>query len=191
MIRRPPRSTQSRSSAASDVYKRQVATCTIFNVKVLAANLDQACRVGGGVIGVGRISQNDLACRTLRRSSGAISGGWPSCSCLAKGATCRKFPLHGALPVAMLVRPPHTQGPQVTSPSAEIYTHLSQKPCPHSSQISVTSRSRHFRQGGVHSMTWLSSIWWMRDQMGFVARVRGLNQHGRPHRLNAVATVAV
>src|SRR5680860_1207406 len=26
MIRRPPRSTQSRSSAASDVYKRQVAT---------------------------------------------------------------------------------------------------------------------------------------------------------------------
>src|SRR5450756_3115014 len=28
MIRRPPRSTQSRSSAASDVYKRQAATLT-------------------------------------------------------------------------------------------------------------------------------------------------------------------
>eukprot|EP00657_Telonema_sp_P-1_P007648 TRINITY_DN27716_c0_g1_i1.p1 TRINITY_DN27716_c0_g1~~TRINITY_DN27716_c0_g1_i1.p1 ORF type:complete len:120 (-),score=36.66 TRINITY_DN27716_c0_g1_i1:90-449(-) len=28
MKRRPPRSTQSRSSAASDVYKRQVRTCT-------------------------------------------------------------------------------------------------------------------------------------------------------------------
>src|SRR5450756_422524 len=28
MIRRPPRSTQSRSSAASDVYKRQVRQCT-------------------------------------------------------------------------------------------------------------------------------------------------------------------
>ena len=28
MIRRPPRSTQSRSSAASDVYKRQVPSCT-------------------------------------------------------------------------------------------------------------------------------------------------------------------
>ena len=27
MIRRPPRSTQSRSSAASDVYKRQVYGC--------------------------------------------------------------------------------------------------------------------------------------------------------------------
>src|SRR5450756_3209870 len=27
MIRRPPRSTQSRSSAASDVYKRQVTIC--------------------------------------------------------------------------------------------------------------------------------------------------------------------
>ena len=27
MIRRPPRSTQSRSSAASDVYKRQIQAC--------------------------------------------------------------------------------------------------------------------------------------------------------------------
>src|SRR5450756_882173 len=29
MIRRPPRSTQSRSSAASDVYKRQVSGCEV------------------------------------------------------------------------------------------------------------------------------------------------------------------
>src|SRR5450756_1308599 len=29
MIRRPPRSTQSRSSAASDVYKRQLCDCPI------------------------------------------------------------------------------------------------------------------------------------------------------------------
>eukprot|EP00657_Telonema_sp_P-1_P000264 TRINITY_DN10482_c0_g1_i1.p1 TRINITY_DN10482_c0_g1~~TRINITY_DN10482_c0_g1_i1.p1 ORF type:complete len:105 (+),score=23.33 TRINITY_DN10482_c0_g1_i1:100-414(+) len=29
MIRRPPRSTQSRSSAASDVYKRQCHTCRL------------------------------------------------------------------------------------------------------------------------------------------------------------------
>src|SRR5450756_1955630 len=35
MIRRPPRSTQSRSSAASDVYKRQVLTQT--NAEVVAA----------------------------------------------------------------------------------------------------------------------------------------------------------
>src|SRR5450756_1450445 len=32
MIRRPPRSTQSRSSAASDVYKRQVFTILINNI---------------------------------------------------------------------------------------------------------------------------------------------------------------
>src|SRR5450756_3214799 len=30
MIRRPPRSTQSRSSAASDVYKRQIMGCTHY-----------------------------------------------------------------------------------------------------------------------------------------------------------------
>src|SRR5450756_1409950 len=32
MIRRPPRSTQSRSSAASDVYKRQVGQFAVFHV---------------------------------------------------------------------------------------------------------------------------------------------------------------
>src|SRR5450756_244412 len=31
MIRRPPRSTQSRSSAASDVYKRQTVVCVCFS----------------------------------------------------------------------------------------------------------------------------------------------------------------
>ena len=36
MIRRPPRSTQSRSSAASDVYKRQV-TGTFTDVSVIAS----------------------------------------------------------------------------------------------------------------------------------------------------------
>src|SRR5450756_2066843 len=33
MIRRPPRSTQSRSSAASDVYKRQVMSHNVFRVR--------------------------------------------------------------------------------------------------------------------------------------------------------------
>ena len=34
MIRRPPRSTQSRSSAASDVYKRQIAN-SVYNMSLL------------------------------------------------------------------------------------------------------------------------------------------------------------
>src|SRR5450756_2893096 len=33
MIRRPPRSTQSRSSAASDVYKRQVSGLWVFSYR--------------------------------------------------------------------------------------------------------------------------------------------------------------
>src|SRR5450756_2544222 len=36
MIRRPPRSTQSRSSAASDVYKRQRQDVLIWTTRVLA-----------------------------------------------------------------------------------------------------------------------------------------------------------
>src|SRR5450756_970187 len=45
MIRRPPRSTQSRSSAASDVYKRQddvleVAPLDVFHHQVVGAVLD-------------------------------------------------------------------------------------------------------------------------------------------------------
>src|SRR5680860_1890248 len=40
MIRRPPRSTQSRSSAASDVYKRQVMRIMVFRrVSLVAAVL--------------------------------------------------------------------------------------------------------------------------------------------------------
>eukprot|EP00827_Trimyema_finlayi_P001667 TRINITY_DN169_c0_g1_i1.p1 TRINITY_DN169_c0_g1~~TRINITY_DN169_c0_g1_i1.p1 ORF type:complete len:191 (-),score=106.25 TRINITY_DN169_c0_g1_i1:87-659(-) len=35
MIRRPPRSTQSRSSAASDVYKRQVSTQSTWEFKII------------------------------------------------------------------------------------------------------------------------------------------------------------
>src|SRR5450756_882699 len=35
MIRRPPRSTQSRSSAASDVYKRQVWICAVHDERSL------------------------------------------------------------------------------------------------------------------------------------------------------------
>src|SRR5450756_2619419 len=43
MIRRPPRSTQSRSSAASDVYKRQGLVC--FNFLSLCINTSANCIV--------------------------------------------------------------------------------------------------------------------------------------------------
>jgi len=40
MIRRPPRSTQSRSSAASDVYKRQIDN-TIDDVQQMKQDIDE------------------------------------------------------------------------------------------------------------------------------------------------------
>ena len=39
MIRRPPRSTQSRSSAASDVYKRQVSGGVLETASIVAIGL--------------------------------------------------------------------------------------------------------------------------------------------------------
>ncbi|CUX21987.1 Accessory gene regulator protein B [Clostridium sp. C105KSO15] len=39
MIRRPPRSTQSRSSAASDVYKRQGVGCTLSMIAIWAMSI--------------------------------------------------------------------------------------------------------------------------------------------------------
>src|SRR5450756_3162750 len=48
MIRRPPRSTQSRSSAASDVYKRQVDAA---HASARPTGLDELDRVlGGGLV---------------------------------------------------------------------------------------------------------------------------------------------
>src|SRR5450756_2425076 len=44
MIRRPPRSTQSRSSAASDVYKRQLLATTYASQQ--QPDLDQALHLG-------------------------------------------------------------------------------------------------------------------------------------------------
>ena len=40
MIRRPPRSTQSRSSAASDVYKRQVVEVVLVHIKLAQHQLE-------------------------------------------------------------------------------------------------------------------------------------------------------
>src|SRR5450756_12721 len=57
MIRRPPRSTQSRSSAASDVYKRQDALVVKGNVEVDAGRIEDQAIVGddGHALGLGRV----------------------------------------------------------------------------------------------------------------------------------------
>src|SRR5680860_1898853 len=43
MIRRPPRSTQSRSSAASDVYKRQILPSSNASSSIVRAGTDTCC----------------------------------------------------------------------------------------------------------------------------------------------------
>src|SRR5450756_2003406 len=57
MIRRPPRSTQSRSSAASDVYKRQLQQFQRAQVDLLVAA--QGVVYGGAVAGEGRRVEDD------------------------------------------------------------------------------------------------------------------------------------
>ena len=54
MFRRPPRSTQSRSSAASDVYKRQLEAAQAY------ATLGEICDVLRGVFGEYRPSASAL-----------------------------------------------------------------------------------------------------------------------------------
>eukprot|EP00658_Telonema_sp_P-2_P072697 TRINITY_DN61802_c0_g1_i1.p1 TRINITY_DN61802_c0_g1~~TRINITY_DN61802_c0_g1_i1.p1 ORF type:complete len:118 (+),score=45.58 TRINITY_DN61802_c0_g1_i1:62-415(+) len=49
MIRRPPRSTLSSSSAASDVYKRQVSTQSTGDNNVMGPTFPSSSSVGGGV----------------------------------------------------------------------------------------------------------------------------------------------
>ena len=55
MIRRPPRSTQSRSSAASDVYKRQLQRLAAVEVVVVLALPEEGLAAGDllDVVGVG------------------------------------------------------------------------------------------------------------------------------------------
>eukprot|EP00831_Metopus_contortus_P017208 TRINITY_DN17250_c0_g1_i3.p4 TRINITY_DN17250_c0_g1~~TRINITY_DN17250_c0_g1_i3.p4 ORF type:complete len:100 (+),score=17.72 TRINITY_DN17250_c0_g1_i3:104-403(+) len=45
MIRRPPRSTQGVSSAASDVYKRQVSTQSTWDVFTTGSTVEECCKV--------------------------------------------------------------------------------------------------------------------------------------------------
>ena len=59
MIRRPPRSTQSRSSAASDVYKRQVPALPLSRDREKMNELQKSLAVYRMVFGQSR--QEDLA----------------------------------------------------------------------------------------------------------------------------------
>src|SRR5665809_78025 len=77
MIRRPPRSTQSRSSAASDVYKRQVPLAIQKGVERAKKNLFRVPRHGAtithqttGVFGSGRVFMKPASPGT-----GVIAGG--------------------------------------------------------------------------------------------------------------------
>ena len=133
----------------------QVATCTIFDVKVLAGNLDQTCRVAGGVIGVGRSSQNDMACSPAwkqRRNQRRLA----ILLLLGQGRHVPQIPIAQC----MLMSPLHTQVPQSADPSAETTTHSSLQPLSHSSQVCVTGSAQRRHSQGVH---------W--DHMEFAARV--------------------
>ena len=75
MIRRPPRSTQSRSSAASDVYKRQFQLTDLSyngtyvrfggDDEVVSLRRGSCTLHGSGVIGLGG-SPNDASSPTVR-----------------------------------------------------------------------------------------------------------------------------
>src|SRR5680860_257726 len=73
MIRRPPRSTQSRSSAASDVYKRQVAvglSLLLFTILVIKHTLNAILSPINQVSGrIGRLTERDYRVTKVNRRS--------------------------------------------------------------------------------------------------------------------------
>src|SRR5665811_310967 len=72
MIRRPPRSTRVRSSAASDVYKRQVLTMAYAIGHISGCHLNPAVSVGL-VVGK-RFPAKDLLPYIVAQVLGAIAG---------------------------------------------------------------------------------------------------------------------
>src|SRR5450756_3225147 len=63
MIRRPPRSTQSRSSAASDVYKRQVLDLAQDLAHLLAGRVVDEARSAGVAAELGRVRDGPVHLR--------------------------------------------------------------------------------------------------------------------------------
>src|SRR5680860_1860040 len=78
MIRRPPRSTQSRSSAASDVYKRQVLDRVDLVVRVPALEVAMLDRVDQAESSSGVRARVEAACeyRRIRESLNGDSPDW-------------------------------------------------------------------------------------------------------------------
>src|SRR5450756_1150294 len=88
MIRRPPRSTQSRSSAASDVYKRQApgpttGTITVIKNTVPDGPQDFSFTIAGGLY-ASTFSLDDDANDTL--SNTYVFGGLPGTYTVTEGA---------------------------------------------------------------------------------------------------------
>eukprot|EP00657_Telonema_sp_P-1_P001062 TRINITY_DN12301_c0_g1_i1.p2 TRINITY_DN12301_c0_g1~~TRINITY_DN12301_c0_g1_i1.p2 ORF type:complete len:112 (-),score=51.05 TRINITY_DN12301_c0_g1_i1:131-466(-) len=83
MIRRPPRSTQSRSSAASDVYKSQSRSCSSSISSMLISWLRRCGTVAEGQTSTQVTGPESTTRSRITRSScfAAIkaSGGEPSC----------------------------------------------------------------------------------------------------------------
>eukprot|EP00657_Telonema_sp_P-1_P006904 TRINITY_DN263_c0_g1_i3.p2 TRINITY_DN263_c0_g1~~TRINITY_DN263_c0_g1_i3.p2 ORF type:complete len:101 (+),score=22.31 TRINITY_DN263_c0_g1_i3:87-389(+) len=75
MIRRPPRSTQSRSSAASDVYKRQVRSLSVVGVGGLrGAALSTGGLISGPVSHLDAFSAYPLPTWLPGRAPGGTAG---------------------------------------------------------------------------------------------------------------------
>src|SRR5450756_543084 len=84
MIRRPPRSTQSRSSAASDVYKRQVANGTVISTGGEAAKFEDCAPATGAKVEMSGSNVGNLM-NAKNVSWGWFSGGFQPTSRTADG----------------------------------------------------------------------------------------------------------
>src|SRR5450756_103674 len=72
MIRRPPRSTQSRSSAASDVYKRQLQSPALAEVQC-----DFVCELAVAGVQVDVVGNQELARANDRGAEPRVEPRWP------------------------------------------------------------------------------------------------------------------
>src|SRR5680860_147213 len=107
MIRRPPRSTQSRSSAASDVYKRQDKTGTLtrneMTVTELWANGKSVLVTGSGYTPEGKFKENGQKIDTLEINFQSLLNGAVLCSDSEINSNGNKWEITGDPTEAALV----------------------------------------------------------------------------------------